>query len=186
MHENTTSPLPALPWSALPAVEGLLITARRAAVLFARLLHKAEPPCRTDLAHLSTDAHPSGWPRSPDRALRCGVCSPSFCALLPVFKHRPPGIRGRLEDALRAGCPNRRLAGVWGPVRRYLKSQQPSAGGAMRCAGRVFWPLFDIRLAGDRGPSRFASAAGGIHAEDIPLTGNVFEALLAMGSQVDG
>jgi hypothetical protein len=46
--------------------------------------------------------------------------------------------------------------------------------------------VVDIDPAGDRGPSRFAGAAGAVHGEDLPLTGNVFEALLAMGSQVDG
>ena len=32
---------------------------------------------------LSTGTHPSGCARSPNRAPRCGDCSPSFCALLP-------------------------------------------------------------------------------------------------------
>jgi hypothetical protein len=31
---------------------------------------------------LGTGTHPSGWARSPNRAPRCGDCSPSFCALL--------------------------------------------------------------------------------------------------------
>jgi hypothetical protein len=37
MHKNTTSPLPTPPWSGLPTREDLLITARRAAVLDAKV-----------------------------------------------------------------------------------------------------------------------------------------------------
>ena len=67
-------------------------------------------------------------------------------------------------------------------------SQVPAALGR-RCdavcrAGLL--AVAGIHLAGDRGPSRLAGAAGAVHGEDLPLTGNVFEALLAMGSQVDG
>jgi len=39
---------------------------------------------------LSTGTHPSGWARSPNRALGCGDCSPSFCVLLP-------GVQGQAD-----------------------------------------------------------------------------------------
>ena len=83
-------------------------------------------------------------------------------------------------------CPNRRVCRGLGPCPSI--SQVPAAPGR-RCdavcrAGLL--AVVDIHPAGDRGPSRFADAAGAVHGEDLPLTGNVFEALLAMGSQVDG
>ena len=67
-------------------------------------------------------------------------------------------------------------------------SQVPAALGR-RCGAVCRAGLLavaDIQRAGDRGPSRLAGAAGAVHGEDLPLAGNVFEALLAMGSQVDG
>jgi hypothetical protein len=135
---------------------------------------------------LSTGTHPSGWARSPNRALGCGDCSPSFCVLLPgVQGQAAPGF-GQLEDTLRVSCPNRRARRDLGPCPPI--SQVPAAPGR-RCdavcrAGLL--AVADIHPAGDRGPSRLAGAAGAAHGEDLPLTGNVFEALLAMGSQVDG
>lgn len=66
-----------------------------------------------------------------------------------------------------------------------LLLRSPAVGAMRVCRARLV-VVVDIHLAGDRGPSWFGAAAGSVHGEDIPLTGNAFEALLAMGPQVDG
>jgi hypothetical protein len=94
---------------------------------------------------LGTGTHPSGWARSPNRAPRCGDCSPSFCALLPGVQGQavpgfgdnsrtrygrvvrtagPPGSGALSVDisspssprpAVRCGVPGRSLGRCWHP-----------------------------------------------------------------------
>ncbi len=122
----------------------------------------------------------------PNRAPRCGGCSPSFCALLP-------GVQGQAAPGFGDNSRTRygRVARTVGPPgSRALSVDISSPSGPRRRCGAVcragLLAVAGIHPAGDRGPSRLAGAAGAVHREDVPLTGNVFEALLAMGSQVDG
>ena len=135
---------------------------------------------------LSTGAHLSGWAGSPNRALGCGDCSPSFCVLLPGVQGQAlPGFgttRGRVTGELPEPSARRGLGSC--PSMSQVLVAPGRRCDAVRRAGLL--AVVDIHLAGDRGPSRFGGAAGAVHGEDIPLAGNVFEALLAMGSQADG
>jgi len=104
----------------------------------------------------------------------------------PAFKDGPPRDSGTTRGHVTGEFSEPSARRGLGPCPSI--SQVPAALGR-RCdavcrAGLL--AVVDIHPAGDRGPSRLAGAAGAVHGEDLPLTGNVFEALLAIGPQVDG
>jgi hypothetical protein len=84
---------------------------------------------------LGTGTHPSGWARSPNRAPRCGDCSPSFCALLP-------GVQGQAAPGFGDNSRTRygRVARTAGPPGSGVLSVGISSPGSPRPAVRCGVP----------------------------------------------